>query len=104
MCLEEEKISKIAPLNLHPLGVQFAVYEQKQLLQGVCISIMYLQFYIHRNGTIHLYDRNFQKNKRAAVQAYGDDNPGNKILVQAIVVSTGNEGCFQYIGELEYSV
>jgi hypothetical protein len=93
-----------------------------------------VSFYIHRNGNyspastwenklemvskdccdlqktatrvpaVYLYTRNFQKNKRAEVQTYGDGNPSNKILEQAIVVSTGNEGCSQYVCELEYSV
>lgn len=56
------------------------------------------------NGTVYLYNRNFQKNKRAAIQAYRDGNPSNKILIQAIVVSTGNKGILQHVCELKYPV
>lgn len=30
---------------------------------------------------IYLYNRNFEKYKRAAIQTYGDGSPSNKILV-----------------------
>lgn len=54
--------------------------------------------------SVYLYTGNFQKNERAQVQTYGDDHPSDKIMIQAIVVPTGDEGCSQHVCELEYPV
>jgi hypothetical protein len=105
----EEKRSKIAPLYLHPLVIQFPTYANEQLLQGVHFTSkckwnwgqnwasyrpnvffrrrkllptsFTWQFYIPGNGTVYLHNRYFQKNEWAAIQTYRDGNPSNKILI-----------------------